>query len=120
MTPMTLNPISIWGLLTEKCVITSYSIHYTKLYDVDANVALGFPADLRDYTICADMLKALGVNRVDLMTNNPRKIKSLQKLDIQVHARVPLQEGRNPYNNFYLNTKAGKLGHMLEQDDKQA
>ncbi|WP_409420141.1 GTP cyclohydrolase II [Pseudaeromonas sp. ZJS20] len=105
------------GLLNK---IRAYHLQDQGADTVDANVALGFAADLRDYTICADMLKTLGVNRVDLMTNNPRKIKSLQKLDIQVHARVPLQEGRNPYNNFYLNTKAGKLGHMLEQDDKQA
>lgn len=105
------------GLLNK---IRAYHLQDQGADTVDANVALGFPADLRDYTICADMLKALGVSQVDLMTNNPRKIKSLQKLDIQVHARVPLQEGRNPYNNFYLNTKAGKLGHMLEQDDKEA
>lgn len=105
------------GLLNK---IRAYHLQDQGADTVDANVALGFPADLRDYTICADMLKALGVSQVDLMTNNPRKIKSLQKLDIQVHTRVPLQEGRNPYNNFYLNTKAGKLGHMLEQDDKEA
>ncbi|GAA4495505.1 GTP cyclohydrolase II [Pseudaeromonas paramecii] len=105
------------GLLNK---IRAYHLQDQGADTVDANVALGFAADLRDYTICADMLKALGVNQVDLMTNNPRKIKSLQKLDVQVHARVPLQEGRNPYNNFYLNTKAGKLGHMLEQDDKEA
>ncbi|MCD8546952.1 MAG: GTP cyclohydrolase II [Aeromonadaceae bacterium] len=105
------------GLLNK---IRAYHLQDQGVDTVEANVALGFAADLRDYTICADMLKALGVKQVDLMTNNPRKIKSLQKLDIQVHARVPLQEGRNPHNNFYLNTKAGKLGHLLEQNDKEA
>ena len=67
---------------------------------VEANVALGFAADMRDYTICADMLKALEVKSLRLMTNNPRKLKAMESFGIPVAERVPLQEGRNPTTSF--------------------
>ena len=102
------------GLLNK---IHAYHLQDQGADTVDANVALGFAPDLRDYTICADMLKELGVGKVRLMTNNPRKINAMERFGIEVSERVPLQEGRNPYNEFYLTTKAGKLGHMLEQDE---
>ena len=82
---------------------------------VEANVALGFAADMRDYTICADMLKQLEVKSLKLMTNNPRKMKAMESFGIPVAERVPLQEGRNPHNEFYLSTKANKLDHMLKK-----
>lgn len=103
------------GLLNK---IHAYNLQDQGADTVDANVALGFAADMRDYTICADMLKLLGVHELKLMTNNPRKLNAMAKMGIHVVERVPLQEGKNPYNEFYLETKAGKLGHMLKSDEQ--
>jgi GTP cyclohydrolase II len=105
------------GLLNK---IHAYHLQDQGADTVDANVALGFAADLRDYTICADMLKLLGVSSLRLMTNNPRKLSAMEKMGIHIAERVPLQEGKNPFNEFYLQTKAGKLGHMLKSEDDQA
>ena len=105
------------GLLNK---IHAYNLQDQGADTVDANVALGFAADMRDYTICADMLKLLGVSSLRLMTNNPRKLNAMEKMGIHIAERVPLQEGKNPFNEFYLQTKAGKLGHMLKAEDDQA
>ena len=105
------------GLLNK---IHAYNLQDQGADTVDANVALGFAADMRDYTICADMLKLLGVSSLRLMTNNPRKLHAMEKMGIHIAERVPLQEGKNPFNEFYLETKAGKLGHMLQAQDDQA
>ena len=105
------------GLLNK---IHAYHLQDQGADTVDANVALGFAADMRDYTICADMLKLLGVHALKLMTNNPRKLIAMEKMGIPVAERVPLQEGKNPYNEFYLATKAGKLGHMLKAEGQDA
>ena len=83
---------------------------------VEANEQLGFPADMRDFRIVRDMLSTLGVNRVRVMTNNPRKIDTLKAVGIQVVERVPLLVGRNPHNDRYLDTKAAKLGHLIGED----
>ena len=104
------------GLLNK---IHAYNLQDQGADTVDANVALGFAADMRDYTICADMLKLLGVASLRLMTNNPKKLNAMAKMGIPVIERVPLQEGKNPFNEFYLETKAGKLGHMLTAEDDQ-
>lgn len=101
------------GLLNK---IHAYQLQDQGADTVDANVALGFAADMRDYTICADMLKLLGVQQLRLMTNNPRKLSAMEKMGIHIAERVPLQEGKNPYNEFYLATKAGKLGHLLQSN----
>lgn len=100
------------GLLNK---IKAYNLQDQGADTVEANEALGFAADMRDYTICADMLNLLGVNTLKLMTNNPRKVKAMESFGIRVHERVPLQEGRNPHNEFYLTTKANKLDHMLKK-----
>lgn len=99
------------GLLNK---IRAYHLQDQGADTVEANVALGFAADMRDYTICADMLKQLEVKSLKLMTNNPRKMKAMESFGIPVAERVPLQEGRNPHNEFYLSTKANKLDHMLK------
>ena len=101
------------GLLNK---IHAYQLQDQGADTVDANIALGFAADMRDYTICADMLKLLGVQQLRLMTNNPRKLNAMEKMGIHIAERVPLQEGKNPYNEFYLATKAGKLGHLLQSN----
>ncbi|KRW63597.1 GTP cyclohydrolase [Aeromonas allosaccharophila] len=100
------------GLLNK---IRAYHLQDQGADTVEANVALGFAADMRDYTICADMLKQLDVKSLKLMTNNPRKMKAMESFGIPVAERVPLQEGRNPHNEFYLSTKANKLDHMLKK-----
>ena len=104
------------GLLNK---IRAYHLQDEGADTVEANVRLGFAADLRDYSMCKDMLDHLGVKEIRLMTNNPRKVDSLEALGIPVTERVPLQVGRNPHNTGYLDTKRAKLGHWLatHQDD---
>ena len=83
-------------------------------YDtVQANVMLGFPADMRSYDVAAAILKDLGVKKLRLMTNNPRKIDGLGEFGIEIVDRVPIQMNHNEKNKFYLKTKKEKLNHML-------
>lgn len=81
---------------------------------VEANEALGFEPDARDYGVAASMLEALGIARVRLLTNNPRKVEGLVQAGIEVAERVPLMVGRNPHNHTYLDTKATKFGHLFD------
>lgn len=96
--------------------IRAYRLQDAGADTVEANEQLGFPADMRDFRIVRDMLSTLGVNRVRVMTNNPRKIDTLKAVGIQVVERVPLLVGRNPHNDRYLDTKAAKLGHLIGED----
>jgi len=80
---------------------------------VEANEKLGFPADLRDYGIGAQILMDLGVRKIKLLTNNPRKIKGLEGYGLEVVERVPLVIEPNKNNLHYLETKKSKLGHLL-------
>lgn len=85
-----------------------------KGYDtVEANEELGFPADLRDYGIGAQILRDLGVQQIRLLTNNPRKIKGLEGHGLTIVERISLQMEPNPDNLQYLTTKQRKLGHLL-------
>ncbi len=79
---------------------------------------LGFGADLRDYSICQSMLRHLQITRVRLLTNNPRKVEALESLGIEVVERIALQSGRNPHNFRYLATKAGKMGHLFDEQNE--
>jgi GTP cyclohydrolase II len=84
-------------------------------YDtVDANLALGFGADERDYAIAAHMLGSLHVKSIQLMTNNPDKIGDLKAHGIRVKGRIPIVMEPNPHNAAYLETKRRKAGHLLE------
>ena len=94
--------------------IRAYELQDTGADTVEANERLGFEADLRSYEMCLPMLTCLHINKLRLMTNNPRKIEALQKCDIEIVERIPLQTGLNPHNRRYLATKSGKLGHMYE------
>jgi 3,4-dihydroxy 2-butanone 4-phosphate synthase / GTP cyclohydrolase II len=99
--------------LTNK--LKAYSLQDMGLDTVEANERLGFPADLRDYGMGAQMLNDLGVRAIRLITNNPRKIAGLKGYGLEVVDRVPLRIEANDYNFNYLATKAEKLGHLLLQ-----
>lgn len=81
---------------------------------VEANEALGFPADLRDYGTGAQILADLGITRIRLMTNNPRKFAGLEGYGLEIAERIPIEVAPNEVNCRYLNTKRDKLGHLLE------
>lgn len=104
------------GLLNK---IRAYNLQDQGADTVEANERLGFAADLRDYSMCLDMLSHLGIEKLRLMTNNPRKVEALRELGIEVIERVPLQVGRNPHNETYLDTKRSRMGHWFttHQDD---
>ncbi|WP_444997103.1 GTP cyclohydrolase II [Aliikangiella sp. IMCC44359] len=102
------------GLINK---IKAYALQDDGLDTVEANINLGFKADQRNFKVAADMLKHLNVNKVSLMTNNPRKVAALEAANIEVVERVPLKFGRNPHNESYLLTKHGKLGHLLDDND---
>jgi len=99
------------GLLNK---IKAYRLQDQGADTVEANEQLGFGADMRDYTILKPMLEYLDIREIKLMTNNPRKVTALQELGINVIERVAHEKGRNPHNAKYLETKKGKLGHLLE------
>ncbi|MNP22213.1 Riboflavin biosynthesis protein RibBA [compost metagenome] len=102
------------GLLNK---LKAYKLQEQGYDTVDANLKLGFPADLRDYGIGAQILKDLGVRQIRLLTNNPRKIKGLEGYGLEVVERVPIQMEENVDNTSYLHTKQAKLGHLLKFDD---
>ena len=80
---------------------------------LEANHALGFADDLRSFAVAAQMLRALGVGTVRLLTNNPHKVQALQADGIRVAERVPMQVTRNPHNERYLTTKIQRMGHEI-------
>lgn len=98
------------GLLNK---IRAYHLQDQGADTVEANVQLGFAPDLRNYSICVDMFQQLNVHSLRLMTNNPEKMKAIEATGLHIVERVPLEEGKNPYNEFYLETKAEKMGHLL-------
>jgi len=100
------------GLINK---LKAYSLQDMGLDTVEANERLGFPADLRNYGVGAQILNDLGVHKIRLITNNPRKIAGLKGYGLEVVDRLPLLIEANSYNSTYLATKAQKLGHMLLQ-----
>ena len=99
------------GLLNK---IRAYGLQDHGMDTVEANLALGFRDDERDYSVAAHMLHSLKVKSVRLMTNNPKKIGGLESLGVKVTGRIPLIMPPNKYNRFYLETKMEKSGHLLD------
>ncbi|AXR08165.1 GTP cyclohydrolase II [Salinimonas sediminis] len=99
------------GLLNK---IRAYNLQDSGMDTVEANEHLGFDADLRSYDICQLMLDTLTVSKVELMTNNPRKLDALKQLGIDVVARRPIDHGITKDNKLYLKTKTEKLGHAFD------
>ncbi|MDE5852829.1 MAG: GTP cyclohydrolase II [Oscillospiraceae bacterium] len=98
------------GLINK---LKAYHLQEQGLDTSQANLALGFKEDQREYFIGAQILKNLGIRQVKLITNNKNKINGLSKYGIDVAQRVPIQIKTNEYNEFYLKTKQNKMGHML-------
>lgn len=98
------------GLLNKIC---AYALQDNGSDTVEANRQLGFEDDERDFSLCADMFKLLDIKSIRLLTNNPKKIKILTEANINVIERVSLIVGRNSKNTHYLDTKAKKMGHLL-------
>ena len=101
------------GLLNK---LRAYELQDQGADTVEANEQLGFQADLRQYTICGFILHHLGISRVKLLTNNPKKVAALTELGITVTERIPHKVGKNPHNASYLTTKQGKLGHLFDDE----
>ena len=97
--------------------IRAYALQDTGLDTVEANLALGFPADSRDYGIGIQLLKDIGLSKVRLLTNNPKKTDAFiyGGFDLEVVDQVPIQPLPNKYNERYLATKREKMGHNLPE-----
>ena len=97
--------------------IRAYELQDQGMDTVEANEALGFAADERDYSYCKEILSSLNISSVKLITNNPRKISGLEDAGIKVTERVAVHVDPNKHNENYLKIKAEKLGHMITGSD---
>lgn len=99
------------GLLNK---LRSYELQQNGMDTVEANLQLGFAADQREYDMAAQILRDLGVRSVRLMTNNPRKVDGLERMEVRVSERLSIEAEPKDSNRHYLKTKRDKLGHLLE------
>lgn len=102
--------------LTNK--IRAYNLQDGGLDTVEANLALGFPDDSRDYGVAAHMLHSLNVRSIQLMTNNPKKVAGLRAHGVTITERLPHSMEPTAFNRDYLATKAAKSGHLIELDEQ--
>ena len=93
--------------------IRAYKLQEEGLDTVEANERLGFPMDLREYGLGAQILRDLGVRKIKLLTNNPRKLVGLDGYGLQIVSQMPIRTEPNPHNEAYLRTKKLKMGHFL-------
>src|SRR6266705_2877902 len=98
------------GLMNK---LRAYELQDRGMDTVEANERLGFAADSRDYRFCAEVLRRLGARRVRLLSNNPDKVKQIEKFGIEVVERLPCQPKVHHATRSYLQTKKSKLGHLL-------
>jgi GTP cyclohydrolase II len=98
------------GLMAK---LQAYELQDVGIDTVEANHALGFKADCRDFSLPAAILRHLGVSRVRLLTNNPRKARALSDAGIEVVARLPCEAAPTPYSSSYLRAKKERMGHAL-------
>jgi len=103
--------------LTNK--LRAYHLQDQGLDTVEANLALGLPEDGREYYVSAEILRDLGITKVDLMTNNPDKIDALEVCGIQVEHRIQIEAEVHPENKHYLQTKQEKMGHILSLEGER-
>ncbi|MHC4958970.1 MAG: bifunctional 3,4-dihydroxy-2-butanone-4-phosphate synthase/GTP cyclohydrolase II [Planctomycetota bacterium] len=99
--------------------LKAYKLQEQGMDTVEANLALGFKPDQRDYGVGAQILRHLGVRDMRILTNNPRKFRALQGYGLQIVERVPIEIEPNPANEEYLRTKRDKMGHLLKGDDQE-
>lgn len=104
------------GLINK---IRAYALQDQGMDTIEANLALGFAADERNFEVCADMFDLLGVKEIRLLTNNPNKIETMRKSGINIVERVALNVGENRYNTKYLDTKAKKMGHFIVHNQQK-
>jgi len=93
--------------------IHAYKLQESGLDTVEANLKLGFPAELRDYGVGAQILVDLGIHKMRFMTNNPKKVIGLEGYGLEIIERVPIHSEPNPHNAEYLATKRSKMGHLF-------
>ena len=94
--------------------LKAYKLQDEGMDTLDANIALGFPGDLREYYVGAQILRDLGVHSLNLLTNNPDKIYQLSDYGMEISRRVPIEIEANKFDVFYLKTKKARMGHILE------
>jgi len=94
--------------------VRAYALQDRGLDTVEANLALGFRDDERDYAVAAHMVHSLGIASIELMTNNPGKVEQLERYGVKVARRLPHLLPPNPHNRFYLETKAARSGHYID------
>lgn len=97
--------------------LKAYALQEKGLDTVEANLELGLPADDRDFGVAIEMLETLGVNSVNLMTNNPEKLKFIKNSNIVLNSRIPLQIKSNEASESYLKVKKNYFGHLLDDEN---